>query len=64
MTGSTSSYYSNVDHPHIGPIYTPESSPKPADTTLYQPSHIPHCKSPQPISKKSSSPKIVLVQQS
>ena len=78
----SSTYYSNVDHPHpydpnwipgqntLSPARShslpsspPLSSPKSPLTLLYCPSLIPQCQSLQPLSQKSSFPKIIAVTQ-
>ena len=59
-------YNSSVDHPHPSAIWTPEPSPPPPTSPRYQPSPIPQCQSPSPISnyhspksEKSSSPEAI-----
>ena len=52
----------------MGPIYTHEPSnsllpsPKPPTTPLYNPSPIPRCQSPLPLSENLSSPEVILHQ--
>ena len=51
-------YNSSINHPH--PFYSPSPKPSQLPTSpQYQPSPIPRCQSPLPISKKSSSPKVI-----
>ena len=58
-------YNSSVDHPHPSAIWTPEPSPPPT-SPRYQPSPIPQCRSPSPLSnyqspksERSSSPEVI-----